>query len=122
MRHGLAVKLGACIWSKMDGRFASVGFTRYPSVAQFSVFAFHRRPGDAVSGALACRAARDVFRPGVVEGTQVNLLRVGRQMGLNRWRKVLDGHVRQATSLCVGASLRCLNHGCRSELIQSKPL
>jgi hypothetical protein len=56
-------------------------------------------------GPFALRgAARCVFRPRIVEGTQVDLLRVLWQMLSNRGRKIFDGHVRQKTSLRVDAN------------------
>ena len=77
---------------------ASARLARNPAVAGFPVSAFHRRPGDAMSGPLApLRTARLIFRPGIVEGGQVDLLRVQRQMCPN-WRgKVVNRCVRQAT-------------------------
>jgi hypothetical protein len=39
------------------------------------------------------RAARGVFDPGVVEGADIDFLRVNRQMGLQRRRKVVDRRV-----------------------------
>src|ERR1019366_4072263 len=81
---------------------ASVGLARDPSVAGFLIFMFHRRPGDAMCSAFALyRAASRVLRPGAVEGTPIDLLRMQRQMCLDRRRKVFDRPVRQATSLRV---------------------
>jgi hypothetical protein len=51
-------------------------FGANPTVAGFPVFAFHCRPGDAMSGLLELlRTARLIFRPGTIEGSQVDVLR-----------------------------------------------
>ena len=77
---------------------ASVGIARYPLVAGFAVFALHRRPRHAMGGDFARGPARRVFDPGVVEGTEVDFLRVPRQMCLDRGRQVFDGCVGQAAT------------------------
>jgi hypothetical protein len=50
------------------------------------------------------RTARLIFRPGIIEGSQVDLLRVQWQMRPNRRGKIIDGCVGQVTSSALAGS------------------
>lgn len=53
-------------------------------VSSFLIFAFHRRPGDAMSYPFTLFGATClIFCPGAVEGSEINLLRVQWQMHPN---------------------------------------
>lgn len=47
-----------------------------------------------------------IFCPSVIEGSEINFLRVWRQMRTNGWRKVVDRCVWQAYSFPLNAN-RC---------------
>ena len=63
----------------------SVGLTRDPAISDFLVLAFHRRPSDAMSYFFTVFGTTIlIFRPGIVEGGEIDLLRVWGQMRLER--------------------------------------
>ena len=66
-----------------NDRVVSVGQARNPAVSGFLVLTFHRRPSDAMSYFFTVLGTTIlIFYPSIVEGGEIDLLRVWRQMRL----------------------------------------
>lgn len=82
------------------GAATSAGSPWNPNVARLNVLVLHRGPSDPMRRTLALRgAARLILRPRVIEGREINRLRMRRQMRPDRWRKVVDRCIGQAQGL-----------------------